>query len=72
MNPLFFYTTCEQEHLKLSVPNCVFKSIYGKPPWKIVALISPEERASLFAVQFNKDNVFLWTKGQSCLVIVIK
>ena len=61
-NPLFFCTTCEQKHWQLLVLNCVFKSIYGKPPWKILALISPEERASLFAVQFNKDNVFLKDK----------
>jgi len=52
------------------VLNCVFKSIYGKPPWKIVALISPEERASLFAVQFNKDNVFLKDKDWVDLLAV--
>jgi len=35
-----------------------------------VALISPEERASLFAVQFNKDNVFLKDKDWVDLLAV--
>ena len=61
--------------MKKALPAICFRMslrwyLYAEELWQIE--IVPPLVAKDRHVHYNKDNVFLWSKGQSCLVIVIK
>lgn len=65
-----FWMSRSSDHLcsRLSLQEC----LYSEHPWKAEIMTAPEKRASLFAVQCNKNNVSLWGKTQAGLLPIIK
>lgn len=69
MGFLQFCSSCQHNDslcFRLSVQGCL-----SRQPWKTLSL-PPEQRAGLFTVQYNQDNVSLWGKGQVGLLTFIK
>lgn len=46
--------------------------LYSKQPGKVEMCLPVKHRAGLFTVWYEKDNVSLWGKGQSCLPVHYK
>lgn len=48
------------------VPDCLFRDI-----WRWRKCLPLGQKAGMLTTQYNKENVYLWSKGQACLMLVI-